>query len=46
MQHPAAMQDRKFAERMHDAAAWIKQNRPDFDLEATHPVTLRSVEQR
>ena len=26
---------------MHDAAAWIQQNWPDFDLEATHPVTWR-----
>ncbi len=23
---------------VHDAAAWIQQNWPDFDLEATHPV--------
>ena len=26
---------------MHDAAAWIQQNWPDFDLEATHPVIWR-----
>ncbi|MEZ6062048.1 MAG: hypothetical protein R3C19_17035 [Planctomycetaceae bacterium] len=24
---------------VHDAAAWIEENWPDFDLEATHPVT-------
>ncbi len=26
---------------VHDAAVWIQQNWPDFDLEATHPVTWR-----
>ena len=26
---------------LHDAAAWIQQNWPDFDLEATHPVIWR-----
>lgn len=26
---------------MHDAAEWIQQNWPDFDLDATHPVTFR-----
>jgi hypothetical protein len=27
---------------LHDAAAWIQQNWPDFDLETNHPVTWRS----
>ena len=26
---------------LHDAAAWIEKNWPDFDLEATHPVIWR-----
>ena len=26
---------------LHDAATWIQHNWPDFDLEATHPVTWR-----
>jgi len=26
---------------LHDAAAWIQQNWPDFDLETNHPVTWR-----
>ena len=26
---------------LHDAAGWIQQNWPDFDLEATHPVIWR-----
>jgi hypothetical protein len=27
---------------LHDAAAWIQQNWPDFDLETNHPVKWRS----
>ena len=26
---------------VHDAAAWIQKNWPDFDLETNHPVTWR-----
>lgn len=26
---------------LHDAATWIQQNWPDFDLETNHPVTWR-----
>ncbi len=37
---PAEPPPRRF-HNMHDAAAWIQQNWPDFDLEATHPVTWR-----
>ena len=27
---------------LHDAAAWIEQNWPDFDLETNHPMTWRT----
>ena len=27
---------------LHDAAAWIEQNWPDFDLETNHPMTWRA----
>ena len=37
---PAAPPHRRF-HSVHDAAAWIQQNWPDFDLEATHPVVWR-----
>ncbi len=37
---PAEPPPRRF-HTVHDAAAWIQQNWPDFDLEATHPVTWR-----
>ena len=37
---PAEPPARRF-HAVHDAAAWIQQNWPDFDLEATHPVTWR-----
>ena len=37
---PAAPPARRF-HTVHDAAAWIQQNWPDFDLEATHPVIWR-----
>ncbi len=30
---------------LHDAAAWIEQNWPDFDLEYQHPVTWRAEPQ-
>ena len=37
---PAEPPPRRF-HTVHDAAAWIQHNWPDFDLEATHPVTWR-----
>ena len=38
----AAPQSRRFHD-LHDAAIWIQQNWPDFDLEACNPVTWREV---
>ena len=38
---PAEPPRRRF-HTVHDAAVWIQQNWPDFDLEATHPVVWRS----
>ena len=37
---PSEPPPRRF-HNLHDAAAWIQQNWPDFDLEATHSVTWR-----
>ena len=37
---PSVPPPRRF-HNLHDAAAWIQQNWPDFDLEATHPVIWR-----
>ena len=37
---PSEPPPRRF-HNLHDAAAWIQQNWPDFDLEATHPVIWR-----
>jgi len=37
---PSEPPPRRF-HNLHDAAAWIQQNWPEFDLEATHPVTWR-----
>ena len=39
---PAEAPPRRF-HTVHDAAAWIQHNWPDFDLEATHPVVWRGV---
>ena len=37
---PSEPPPRRF-HNLHDVAAWIQQNWPEFDLEATHPVVWR-----
>ena len=39
-EHAAHEQPRRF-HNLHDAAGWIQQNWPDFDLETNCPVTWR-----
>lgn len=36
-----ATPERRF-HNLHDAAAWIEQNWPAFDLETNHPMTWRA----